>query len=73
MEGLFKVLNTLLIYRNIVHLLILFIAFCIAIAYYINDGNSVSYLVILKYAPKTDRVGTNLLGTTELLIALKDL
>lgn len=37
------------------------------------DRDDVSSLVILRYAPKTNRVKTSLLGLTELLMALKNI
>lgn len=40
---------------------------------YIIDGNGVSCLVILGYAPIIKKVKTSLLGPTKLLIALKNI
>lgn len=42
-----------------------------AMIYYIIDKNNVFYLVILKYASKTDKMKISLLKPVKLLIALK--
>ena len=55
------------------HFRTLFIAFRIAMAYCIIDGDNASSSVILRYAPETSRVKTSSLGSIKLLIALKDI
>lgn len=47
-KSLFQMISTLLICQNIVHYLILFIVFYIAIVCYITNKNSVFYSIILK-------------------------
>ena len=44
-----------------------------AMARYVIDRNIISYLVILGYAPKINKVETSPLKLKELLIALKNI
>lgn len=72
-DGPLQVLSVSLTCWNVVYFRISFIAFCIVWARYIIDRNNTSCLIILGYVPKTSKVGTNLLESTKLLIALKDI
>lgn len=47
--------------------------FCIAIICYIIDKDKTSYLIILKYISKTNKIKHSLSGHIELYIALNDI
>lgn len=59
--------------QNVVYFQTLSIAFCIAIARFVIDKDSMSCLVILEYVLKISKVKTTQLGPTEFLLALKDI
>ena len=72
-NGLLQVLSALFTCWDAMYFQTLFIAFCIAIAYCILGEDGISYSVILRYTPKTSKIGTSLFGSIKLLIALKDI
>ncbi len=66
-------LSALLICGDAVCFRTLFIVFYIAMVYKLIDRDGTSSLLILRYALKTNRIGTSLLESSKLLIALKNI
>lgn len=72
-EDLFQVFGTLLTYQNAVYFPNAFIVFFMAMLCWVIKRDSISNLVILKYASKISRINTCLLELTKLLIILNNI
>ena len=72
-NDLLQVLNASLTCQDAVHFQTSSIAFCLAMARWVMDGDDASSSVILGYTPKTSKRKTSLLRPTELLMILKDI
>lgn len=66
-------MSALLTCQDVMHFWTSSIAYLIAMTCWVIDEDGVSSLVILEYAPKTNKVRTSLLEPTKLLMVLKDI